>query len=301
MDTLVQVAQAVSDLQQQLQGLSMSDVNTLNATVQQTQQQVNALAAQVATPAAPAAAVPAAVSAVTRLKPHKPDPYSDTKVSGRPEAWVFTVDTFFTASGIQDPDRVTYVATLLRGAAALWWQSHVRTVAAASRITTWDAFQTAFLEQFAPVSNTHHAPDRLSTLYQTKSVTQYTSTFRLLVLQIPNISADEQLDRYLRGLKHAVRREVEMREPADLQVAMRLADRADALMYRDSASVSRPAAQASAGPVPMDIGAVAGTYRPALPKLTPQERAQLMREGRCFRCRQKGHSARNCQQGNFRH
>jgi hypothetical protein len=29
-------------------------------------------------------------------------------------------------------------------------------------------------------------------------------------------------------------------------------------------------------------------------KLTPEERAQLAKEGRCFRCRLQGHMARNC-------
>ena len=32
-----------------------------------------------------------------------------------------------------------------------------------------------------------------------------------------------------------------------------------------------------------------------LKKLTPQERAKCMREGRCFKCRKTGHDAKNCQ------
>ena len=143
-------------------------MKTLHDTVQQQQQQVAALAAQAQ---APAQSAPSA----SRLQPHKPDPYSDTKASERPEAWIFTVDTFFVASRIQDPDGVVYVATLLRGSAALWWQSHVSTATATTLITTWEAFQKAFLEQFAPVSNVRHARDRLCTVLQTKSVAQYTT------------------------------------------------------------------------------------------------------------------------------
>ena len=162
---------------------------------------------------------------------------------------------------------------------------------AAVRNSAWVAFQTAFLAQFAPVSNVRHARDRLSTLY-------HDQVRRTVYHRVPepgpadpqHVSVDEQLDRFVRGLKHSVRREVEMREPADLETAMRLADRADTLMYRDSASVSRPAAPPT-GPVPMDIGAVAGTYSAPLPKLTPQERLRLKNDDRCFRCRQKGHSS----------
>ena len=31
-----------------------------------------------------------------------------------------------------------------------------------------------------------------------------------------------------------------------------------------------------------------------LKKLTPQERAKCMKEGRCFKCRKVGHNAKNC-------
>ena len=35
-----------------------------------------------------------------------------------------------------------------------------------------------------------------------------------------------------------------------------------------------------------------------LKKLSPQEHAKCMREGRCFRCRKVGHSAKNCRTTN---
>ena len=34
-----------------------------------------------------------------------------------------------------------------------------------------------------------------------------------------------------------------------------------------------------------------------LNKLTPEERTRLLKEGRCFRCREKGHNAVNCSGG----
>ena len=41
----------------------------------------------------------------------------------------------------------------------------------------------------------------------------------------------------------------------------------------------------------MDVDATTTTQ---FTKLTPEERAQLAKEGRCFRCRLQGHMARNC-------
>ena len=42
--------------------------------------------------------------------------------------------------------------------------------------------------------------------------------------------------------------------------------------------------------VPMDVDAATTQFT----KLTPEERAQLAKEGRCFRCHLQGHMARNC-------
>ena len=41
----------------------------------------------------------------------------------------------------------------------------------------------------------------------------------------------------------------------------------------------------------MDVDATTTTN---FKKLTPEERAQLAKEGRCFRCRLQGHVVRNC-------
>ena len=260
--------QQLAAVQSQLQNLSLQD-----QVIQNLQNQVQALAAQPLPQAVPVPVAPVApaASAVPTLKPAKPDTFSNVRSSGRPEAWLFTIETYFEATGINDPHRVTFVATLLRGAAALWWQSHLRSVSDGSiaRITTWAAFTASLLEQFAPVGNVRQARDRLRHLLQTKSVAQYTTEFRSLILQIPDASAAEQLDKFIAGLKPVVRREVEMREPNTLPEAMRLADRADQHIYRNTASgVTRPS-----GPVPMDIGAIdTRGYKAPLARLTPQER-----------------------------
>ena len=49
-----------------------------------------------------------------------------------------------------------------------------------------------------------------------------------------------------------------------------------------------PPSRTSSDPNAMEVDTV------RLKKLSPQERAKCMREGRCFRCRKTGHDARNC-------
>ena len=46
------------------------------------------------------------------------------------------------------------------------------------------------------------------------------------------------------------------------------------------------------GVVPMEVDSAVGQTN--FKKLTPEERAQLTKEGRCFRCRLQGHMARDC-------
>ena len=106
--------QPLAAVQSQLQNLSLQD-----QVIQNLQNQVQALAAQPLPQAVPVPVAPVApaASAVPTLKPAKPDTFSNVRSSGRPEAWLFTIETYFEATGINDPQRVTFVATLLRGAA----------------------------------------------------------------------------------------------------------------------------------------------------------------------------------------
>ena len=46
--------------------------------------------------------------------------------------------------------------------------------------------------------------------------------------------------------------------------------------------------------VPMEVDATSAQPRALFKKLTDEERLQHMQEGRCFRCRLKGHMAREC-------
>jgi hypothetical protein len=63
--------------------------------------------------------------------------------------------------------------------------------------------------------------------------------------------------------------------------------------FRNFQHQSNPPRQQQSNPnhVPMDVDAANITQ---FKKLTPEERAQLTKEGRCFRCCLQGHMARNC-------
>ena len=62
--------------------------------------------------------------------------------------------------------------------------------------------------------------------------------------------------------------------------------------YNSSNSPRTQSNPNNGGVVPMEVDNVTGQSN--FKKLTPEERAQLAKEGRCFRCRLQGHMARDC-------
>ena len=79
-----------------------------------------------------------------------------------------------------------------------------------------------------------------------------------------------------------------------LNEAMRDAERIEAAIRRTRGQPSNKSNKPSTpkptndGAEPMEIGNI------QLQKLTPAEREKCMKEGRCLRCREKGHIAKNC-------
>lgn len=266
------------------------------------------------------AAVSAAVaqSPSIRIKPVKPE-----TLFGKPNEnvrqWIFSVNLWLTAGHVtSDIERITLAVSLLRDAALVWWRS-IHDLAEVP--TTWEEFQSAIITAFEPINPAESARDRLATLHQSGSVRTYAFLFRSISMSIPGITDDEKKDRFIRGLKPLTMKEVKLRCPETFEEAVRMAVRFDSLFWRN------PGYQVKNGNAnphhePMDLGAIASTstepplairstvnainsrpsYRdvangnsvPRRTKLTDDERAKLRREGKCFKCRQSGHLAREC-------
>lgn len=254
------------------------------------QQQVAAALAQ-----APAAA--AAAAAPPRPRPAKPDCFSATTADSDVDLWLFSLDEYFEACNLNDDARkIAEAATYLRGPALTWWRT-VRQGPPEQQIHNWELFKQGLRHTFKPINSVKLARDKLAALKQNVTVRAYATAFRNITLDIPGITDEEKLDKFLRGLKQRTREQVELKEPANFDEAVRLAERYDTLAWRYGSLSSPPTFQPDVAP--MELGAV--TYAsPASDghshkvPLTPALRDQLLREGKCFYCREAGHRLKDC-------
>ena len=152
----------------------------------------------------------------------------------------------------------------------------------------------------------------------------YIQKFALLMVELPEMDEGDRLDKFMRGLKPYIRKEIELKLPSNLQEAMELSERIESSLYglrRPLFNQSNPTPE----PTPMEIDAMEGPsnywevnttqqrrekkekWRQVKGKgssgkavgqgrlgLTNAEYERLQREGRCFRCRQLGHRICDC-------
>ena len=220
--------------------------------------------------------------------------------------WIFQWTQYFNVVAVPDEtSRVAMVGLQLSGDAVHWYQHHYERRPPTS---TAELFAD-MIQAFVPVDRSVFARSELASLVQKRSVDSYIERFRALCLQIPDLSEAERLDRFLRGLKSEVFKEVFLRDPKRLEDAMSIASRLDAL-----GRLTNRRAQHSRRPDPhhpprvdrMDLDNVQVTAPiRALPapdagsqvrrtRLTNEERQHLRRTGACFYCRRQGHMRAQC-------
>src|SRR3954470_21695896 len=200
----------------------------------------------------------------TNIRIKQPETYDGRK--GSVDLWIFQMQQYLLATGIKNDEQVYLATNLLRGDAATWWRYHFKKITDdEDELPNWKQFERLLSKKFKPVNATKVAHDTLARLRQTSSVKAYNATFTSTILEIPNISEEEMIDRYVRGLKEKVHVEVELREPTDLEEAMRIADRFDTIAFTYTSRPSfyptkQPELQQTfvklLGPAPMEIDTI---------------------------------------------
>lgn len=94
------------------------------------------------------------------------------------------------------PEEAMYIAiSYLEATVHEWWIVYQLTEEG-QRIDTWDKLKSALLKLFQPLNNEKLARDKLAKWKQVKDVSTFNEDFLRIILDIPNIINEEQMDRY---------------------------------------------------------------------------------------------------------
>ena len=249
----------------------------LNAMVHRLQQQLASLEDQ------------RTIQAVHTVGPSVPKPETFNG-KGNVHSWLWSLEQYFATTNInQEHAKTQYAVNLFRGNIATW----MRTFLGAGPLPEWRVVREELLKMFAPISEQQQARDRLASLKQRNSVGAYSSQFLQLLLLLDTLPEAEKIDRFARGLKLPVAREVHLRNPSTLDEAIRIAERYDAITWQMRSKQpprTNSLSPSLSTPVAMDLSSV------RFKKLTAEERKRIMDNNGCLYCRKLNvdHRAKNC-------
>lgn len=241
----------------------------------------------------------------------------------------YNLETYYTSCRITDPlAKLHHALTFLDGAAAACWRAHCKETEDPNGRATRercnnisDLINVILKPEFLSPNYVLSARNELAKCTQTGSVTDYIFTFRQICQRIPNLSTDERLDKFVRGLKHNLALELALHPPESFKEACATVERLESarrsiaspsFQHYPSHSFNQPVSSypvPESQPTPMDMTnsmhtnrshsdtrSVNSNSRPRFTKLTPAERERLDAVGACHYCRMPhaGHSATDC-------
>lgn len=197
--------------------------------------------------------------------------------------WLFTADEAVRTRKPEDP--VAYVSSFLQGNALRWFMNVTE---GGERPATWEQFKDQLRRAFANPHDRERNRIRLVQARQSGDLESYITQFTGLCLVAKEVDELTKAALFVGGLENdQLRKEVRREHPQTLQDAIR-----SARTYVDDPSSNHsPVYEERPRPQIHGLRRRPERERGRLPE---EEHRRLMKEGRCFRCKQLGHRAIDC-------
>jgi hypothetical protein len=216
-----------------------------------------------------------------------------------PLGWLNRCEQFFRAQHTREADKVWLASFHMTGAAQQWYFMLERDTGEVS----WQHFKRLCNQRFGPAVGINHLAD-LARLPFRGTVAEYQEMFLTKMAHAGYLTPEQQVRLFTGGLPEAIRIDVELQVPQDLQRAMALArayeQRSHALatvntgarQFRSLARSQPQIAQPTAAP-----SALSSTTSSTKPfkKLSPAELLDRRQKGLCYNCDEQYTRGHRCQ------
>jgi len=226
-------------------------------------------------------------------KVKEPDIFTGTDPKVDVVDWLQCQRIYMRLAHVSEADAMDHIYLYLKGSASLWWRKLLVDNAQA-RSWTFEQFARELTNRYSSATVIRLARDKINSLRQTGSATAYNDEFNKLALRIPDMTAAEAMDKYVRGLKADVATRLAVQQPQDLQLAMNMAVEVDRRLWTQASYRQQQQQQhgGNGGPVPMELGLM---YQPGGGRYQYQHQPRPYKfTGKCYNCGEVGHKAAVC-------
>lgn len=142
------------------------------------------------------------------------------------DEWIERIEDYRRNGRLHENARMEIARTQITGSAIIWWKSTLEE----ERPTTRNTFVERIRKQFYPENYKQALRDKVHRCKQFKTVAEYIDQFRAIIIQIPDVSKGDTIDKFIRGLKPRIAQRVRLHSFDTLDEVAFLADQIDRAM-----------------------------------------------------------------------